>query len=69
MIDVVLSCDPMPDQRENVTWYRNGVAIDKPHSFSLTEQEASGEYRCVVDGLCLNFTDTINIPSGMYITL
>ena len=63
-VEVTLSCVPMPIQSDVVTWFRNGVNINKEPSFNLMVSETSGEYKCIVEGPCTNFSDFINLPKG-----
>ena len=63
-IEVTLSCVPMPSQFDIVTWFRNGVNINKDPSFNLMVSETSGEYKCIVKGPCSNFSDFVNLPKG-----
>ena len=63
-VEVTLSCVPMPRQSNIVTWFRNGVNINTDPSFNLMVSETSGEYKCIVEGQCTNFSDFVNLPKG-----
>ena len=63
-VEVTLSCIPMPRQFDNVTWFRNGVNINKDPSFNLMVSETSGEYKCIIEGPCIKFSDFVNLPKG-----
>ena len=63
-VEVTLSCVPMPRQFDIVTWFRNGVRINRDPSFNLMVSETSGEYKCIVEGPCSNFSDFVNLPKG-----